>query len=49
VDHPADALPAYRRLGALPIFQVTVPTASPPVLPTVPPAVPYAGPVRPPR
>jgi hypothetical protein len=47
VDHPADALPAYRKLGALPIFQVTVPAASPPALPTVPPNLPGAGPVRP--
>ncbi|MEV0839651.1 hypothetical protein AB0I55_08830 [Actinocatenispora sera] len=47
VDHPADALPAYRRLGALPIFQVTVPAASPPVLPTVPPRLSSDGSVRP--
>lgn len=47
VDHPADALPAYRKLGALPIFQVTVPAASPPALPTVPPNLPSEGPVRP--
>lgn len=36
VDHPAGALPAYRKLGALPIFQVTVPAASPPALPSCP-------------
>ena len=44
VDHPADALPAYRKLGALPIFQVTVPTPSPPALPSSPPAPPSTSP-----
>ncbi|BCJ32975.1 hypothetical protein Athai_04780 [Actinocatenispora thailandica] len=47
VDRPAAALPAYRKLGALPIFQVTVPAASPPALPTAPPTFPSAGPVPP--